>query len=69
MHHPQKNNPNDPEHCSQCRILNDFIHFILELDINLSKSKSNFKQNAIKVVECLKFIKLNPVFIAYAVEH
>lgn len=62
---PQKNDPNTPEHTPQLTILNEFIDFIL----NLGSTSTNCKQDAIKVVECLKFIKINLAFIGYAVEH
>ncbi len=63
---PQKQNPNSREYDSQCQVLNKFITFILELDTN---KPAKFKSNAIKVIECLKFIKVNLALIAYAVEH
>lgn len=63
---PQKQNPNAPEYDSQCQVLNEFITFILELD---TSKPATFKSNALKVIECLKFIKVKLAFIAYAVEH
>jgi hypothetical protein len=62
--YPQKINPNAPECNSYCEVLNNFITFISGLNIRESN-----KSDAIKVIECLKFIKVNLAFIAYAVEH
>ncbi|TLY47415.1 MAG: hypothetical protein E6K54_05825 [Gammaproteobacteria bacterium] len=62
---PSKKDPNLPEYIHQLQIFNRFSHFIRhskELTIPL-------KEDAYKVIDCLKFIKINLEFIGYAVEH
>ncbi|WP_342220727.1 hypothetical protein [Rickettsiella endosymbiont of Miltochrista miniata] len=63
---PKKNNPNSPEYATQLETLNHFTDFLLNLDPSPS---TKLKEDALKVIECLKFIKLNAEYIGYAVEH
>lgn len=53
-----------PEYTHQLQILNQFSNFIDDSDLN-----STTKENAHKVVDCLKFIKINLEFIGDAVEN
>lgn len=62
---PSKKDPNLPEYIHQLQILNHFSHFIQH-----SKGLTTpLKEDAYKVIDCLKFIKINLDFIGYAVEH
>lgn len=63
---PNKNNPNLPEYAAQLDILNRFTNFLSNLDPSTS---TKLKEDALKVIDCLKFIKLNSEYIGYAVEH
>jgi hypothetical protein len=63
---PNKNNPNLPEYAAQLEILNRFTNFLSNLDPSTS---TKLKEDALKVIDCLKFIKLNSEYIGYAVEH
>lgn len=66
MKFQKKNNPNSPEYSLQLQVLNEFLSFITNLD---EKKSVKFKQDAIKIVECLKFIKINLNFIGFAITH
>jgi hypothetical protein len=60
----KKKDPHNSEHAVQVQIFNEFTAFISYLPL-----ADNLKKDAIKVVDCLKFIKVNLDFIAYAVEN
>lgn len=62
---PSKKDPNLPEYTHQLQILNRFSHFIQHSE----ELTTQLKEDAYKVIDCLKFIKLNLDFIGYAVEH
>ncbi|WP_342146388.1 hypothetical protein [Rickettsiella endosymbiont of Aleochara curtula] len=61
---PSKKDPTLPKYSHQLQILNRFSNFIANTGLN-----STTKENAYKVIDCLKFIKINLDFIGYAVEH
>ncbi len=50
------------------KILNYFTDFICNIKANVTDSP-HFKEDAIKVINCLKFIKINLEFIGYVVEN
>lgn len=62
---PTKNNFNLPEYANQLHTLTNFHQFVL----GINPATSRFKEDACKVIDCLKFIKINLDFIGYAVEH
>lgn len=64
---PPKKNPID-WHEDSLRVLNDFRDFVSNMPVPITES-SKFKQDAIKLIESLKFIKLNLEFIGYVVEN
>ncbi|WP_342227023.1 hypothetical protein [Rickettsiella endosymbiont of Rhagonycha lignosa] len=61
---PSKKDPILKKYTHQFQILNRFSNFIANTGLN-----STTKENAYKVIDCLKFIKINLDFIGYAVEH
>ncbi|WP_342219467.1 hypothetical protein [Rickettsiella endosymbiont of Miltochrista miniata] len=67
---PSKNNPALLSERSErsLKTLNDFTDFVSAMEINVTES-THFKKDAIKIINCLKFIKINLAFIGYAVEN
>ncbi|TLY47217.1 MAG: hypothetical protein E6K54_06220 [Gammaproteobacteria bacterium] len=63
---PKKNPILFPE--DSLKVLNNFSDFVNKMPISVSES-AQFKKDAIKVIESLKFIKINLEFIGYAVEN
>lgn len=49
------------------KVLNDFHHFVSNMQVPVTEP-SKFKKDAIKLIESLKFIKINLEFIGYVVE-
>ena len=64
---PPKKNP-IYLHKDVLRVFNDFHHFVSNMQIPVTEP-SKFKKDAIKLIESLKFIKINLEFIGYVVEN
>ncbi len=62
---PEKINPDSGEHKIDLSLLNNYLTFVL----NSTDIKPDHKGVILKVINSLKFIKVNSQFIAYAVEH
>lgn len=60
---PTKKDPNLPEYGHQLQILDQFFNSV----VASKELTANKKQDAYKVIDCLKFIKINLDFIGYAV--
>lgn len=67
---PPKNNPALLSERSEgpLKTLNDFTDFVNAMEVNVTES-THFRKDAVKIINCLKFIKINLAFIGYAVEN